>query len=95
MRCTGCPFLANRGVKTTRYEKLQEYYQVSDSEREAASKPDPLYKVRQVLDYMSQNFKDFDHPRQYSCIDEAMIANSARFSYKQYLPAMPNQSNED
>ena len=87
------PFLANEGVKLTmtqnRYEKLQEYYHVSDRGREPASRPDPLYKVRPVLDHISETFKELYHPHQHNSIDEAMIAYTGRLSYKQYLPAKP------
>lgn len=50
---------------------------------------DKLYKLRPLLDELSQNFKECFKPGQYQSIDESMIKFKGKSSMKQYMPAKP------
>jgi hypothetical protein len=89
-------FLGNEGAKSVmtvrRYEKLTEYFHVSDRESEPAKESrnyDKLFKVREVITMAKRNFKETYRPNKNLAIDEAMIKWTGRLSYKQYLPAKP------
>ncbi len=90
------PFIGNQGFISTmpqrRYEKLTQYFHVSDRESEPArGSPgyDRLYKVRPVIECLQENFKEFNQPSREQAIDEGMIAFTGKLSFKQYLPAKP------
>lgn len=89
-------FLGNEGVKSVmtvrRYEKITEYFHVSDRRSEPARGTrnyDKLYKVRKVIVMAKNNFKNNYRPSGNLAIDEAMIKWTGRLSFKQYLPAKP------
>lgn len=50
---------------------------------------DKLYKVRPLLETLTENFKNFYDPTRYQSIDESMIRFKGRSSLKQYLPMKP------
>lgn len=81
------------GIMTcNRYQKINQYFHVSDRETEPArghARYDRLYKVRPTLDHVSETFlTNYDLGREVS-IDEAMVRYSGRLSFKQYMPAKP------
>jgi len=89
-------FIGNEGIKSVmtvrRYEKLTEYFHVSDRAAEpgrGVQNYDKLYKIRPVLEMAKHNFKNNYKPSMNLAIDEAMIKWTGRLSYKQYLPAKP------
>lgn len=89
-------FIGNEGIKSVmtvrRYEKLTEYFHVSDRATEPARGTpgyDKIYKVRPIIDMAKTNFKNNYKPNKCLTIDEAMIKWTGRLSFKQYLPAKP------
>lgn len=75
-----------------RYEKITEYFHVSDRRTEPAQGTqnyDKLYKVREVIVMAKSNFKNNYKPHEHLAIDEAMIKWTGRLSFKQYMPAKP------
>lgn len=50
---------------------------------------DKLYKVRPLLDSLSETYKKHYLPGQFQAIDESMIKFKGRSSMKQYMPAKP------
>ncbi|XP_062606783.1 piggyBac transposable element-derived protein 4-like [Saccostrea cucullata] len=89
-------YLGNEGVKSVmtsrRYEKITEYFHVSDRASEPARGTrnfDKLFKVREVLTMTKRKFNESYKPNKSMAIDEAMIKWTGRLSYKQYLPAKP------
>lgn len=73
-------FLGNEGVKSVmtvrRYEKITEYFHVSDRRSEPARGTrnyDKLYKVREVIVMAKNNFKNNYRPSGNLAIDEAMM----------------------
>ncbi|XP_062583062.1 piggyBac transposable element-derived protein 4-like [Saccostrea cucullata] len=89
-------YLGNEGVKSVmtlrRYEKITEYFHISDRASEPARGSrnfDKLFKVREVLTMTKRKFIENYKPNKSMAIDEAMIKWTGRLSYKQYLPAKP------
>jgi len=89
-------FIGNEGIKSVmpvrRYEKLTEYFHVSNRAAEPArgeDNYDKLFKVRPVVNMAKDLFKRNYKPNKHMAIDEAMIKWTGRLSYKQYLPAKP------
>lgn len=73
-----------------RYEKITEYFHVSDRRTEPAWGTwtcDKLYKVREVIVMTKNNFKNNYKPYGHLTIDEAIIKWTGRLSFKKYLPA--------
>lgn len=90
------PFLKNPGImgvlSRTRFEKLSQYFHVSDRRNEPAKGTpqfDRLYKVRPVMEAMTDLFPKYKHPAPSQTIDEGMIAFKGRVSYLQYMPDKP------
>jgi hypothetical protein len=90
------PFLGNEGIRSVmpvkRYEKLAQYFHVSDRSQEpprGAPNYDRLYKVRPVLDAMQASFKNANKPSKCQSLDEGMIKFQGRITYLQYMPAKP------
>ena len=89
-------FIGNTGIKKTMplkvYEKLTEYLHVSDRENQpprGSPQYDKLFKIRPVLNTMTETFAQYYKPSQDQAIDEGMVAFTGHLSYVQYLPAKP------
>ena len=85
---SGCNFLGNQGVRRTmsqkRFEKLCQYFHVSDREKEPSrgSKDyDPLFKIRTVMEKLLKLFPKYCSFSQYQCLDESMVRCKARLPY--------------
>jgi len=50
---------------------------------------DKLYKVRPLLDRLSETFAKYYNPIEHQSIDESMIKFKGRSSMKQYIPQKP------
>ena len=50
---------------------------------------DKLYKVRPLLDVISDTFREEYNPSKFVSIDEAMVKYKGRLGFKQYLPMKP------
>lgn len=92
------PLFGNEGVKKVmtkrRYEKINEYFHVSDPNSEpdrAAPDADKLFKVRPVLDLCEKLFPKHFLPREFHTIDEALIACKSRVQFLQYMPDKPKK----
>lgn len=88
--------IGNAGVQQimtcNRFQKLSQYFHVSDRAREPASgHPDynRLYKIRHVMNTLARTFRNTWTLSREATVDEAMIAFTGRLSYKQYMPAKP------
>ena len=95
---SACPFLGNQGVRKTmsqkRYEKLCQYFHVSDRNNEApkgSQNYDPLYKVRTVMEKMLQLFPKYSAFRPNQCLDESMIRCKSRLSYIIFNASKPTR----
>ena len=88
-------FLGNNGIRQTipigRYEKLTQYFHVSDQANEPRHEGDydKLYKIRPVITMTQETFKEYNKPGKNQTVDEAMITFKGCLSYIQYLPAKP------
>jgi hypothetical protein len=84
-------YLGNAGVKeimpVRRYEKINQYLHANGSGR--ANPQDKLFKVRPLLDSVSDRCLTVYQPKKNQSIDEGMIAYKGRFSAKQYIPSKP------
>lgn len=54
---------------------------------------DKLYKVRPLLNSLSQTFFQHFYPNEYQSVDESMIHFKGRTSIKQYIPKKPVERN--
>ena len=89
----GVPGVA-RVMPKRRFKKLCQYFHLSNNqEMPAHDSPDydPLFKVRSLINMLSQTFKRRYKPHRELSIDEAMIAFKGRHFMKQYLPAKPTK----
>ena len=72
-------FLHNEGFSKTmtvkRYEKLTQYLHCN---AESNGGNDPLVKIRDVMDSVSENLTESYHPRKNQTVDEGMIAYKGR-----------------
>lgn len=50
---------------------------------------DKLYKLRPLLQHLSERFLSVFHPSEYQSIDESMVKFKGRSSLKQYMPKKP------
>lgn len=88
--------LGNVGVQNimtcNRFQKILQYFHVSDRSAEPRRGDegyDRLYKVRNVIDRVSETFLRGFTLSQQASVDEAMIAYTGRLSFRQYMPAKP------
>ena len=98
----GCPGVRNC-MSLRRFEKLCQYFCVSDREFEPSRGIGPvtekgefpnlnydyLYKVRNVMDHVLANFSRYMAPSHAQSIDESMVAFRGRCQYKQFMPDKP------
>jgi hypothetical protein len=84
-------YLGNAGVKeimpVRRYQKINQYLHANGSWRE--NPQDKVFKVRCLLDSVSDRCLTVYQPKKNQSIDEGMIAYKGRFSAKQYIPSKP------
>jgi hypothetical protein len=84
-------YLGNAGVKeimpVRRYEKINQYLHANGSG--CANPQDKLFKVRPLLDSVSDRSQTVYQPKKNQSIDKGMIAYKGRFSAKQYIPSKP------
>ena len=76
----------------TRFEKIRQYLHLNDRERmppRGDRAHDKLYKVRPLLDVISNTFREEYNPSKFVSIDEAMVKYKGRLGFKQYLPMKP------
>ena len=90
------PFLGNEGIKRVmplrRFEKLTEYFHLTDRSREAAKGTpnyDRLAKIRPLIDIVSEACPKYNKPSACQSIDEGMIGFRGRVNYLQYMPLKP------
>jgi len=50
---------------------------------------DKLYKLRPLLDKLTETYKNCWNPSENQCVDESMIKFKGRSSMKQYIPNKP------
>ncbi|XP_060562864.1 piggyBac transposable element-derived protein 4-like [Ruditapes philippinarum] len=90
------PLIGNTAVSKimtiNRFQQIMKYLHVSDRTTEPTrDQPgfDKLFKVRPVLDSLSDTFRRYFTLHREVSIDEAMVAFAGRLSYRQYMPAKP------
>lgn len=90
-------FLGNEGTKSImtvrRYEKITEYFHVSDRANEPARRArnfDKLYKVREVITMARRNFNNNYKPNGKLAIDEAMIKWTGRLIIQAVFASQTN-----
>ena len=84
----GVPLFKNT-IPRWRFEKLKQYFHISDRASELSrGHPnfDKLQKVRPILNLLSKTFCDFYVPGRYLSVDKAMCAFRGRISFLQYMP---------
>lgn len=96
MYWSGDNYIGNSGVQGTmtcnRFQKLTQYFHVADRAAEPAhGQPgyDKLYKVRPVIEHVTQSFAESYILSREVAIDEAMVRYTGRLSIRQYMPAKP------
>ncbi|XP_053372688.1 piggyBac transposable element-derived protein 4-like [Mercenaria mercenaria] len=75
-----------------RFQKLSQYFQVSDRATEpprGSQNYDRLYKVKPVIQHVSETFLMSYDLSQQAAVDEAMIKFTGKLSFRQYMPAKP------
>ena len=76
----------------TRFEKIRQYLHLNDRERmppRGDRAHGKLYKVRPLLDVISNTFREEYNRSKFVSIDEAMVKYKGRLGFKQYLPMKP------
>ncbi|XP_043473627.1 piggyBac transposable element-derived protein 4-like [Leptopilina heterotoma] len=79
-------------MTVNRFGFLLSHLHVSDNSKEPKKgdpKYDKLYKLRPVIEALSETFKTCWKPGKYQSIDESMIKFKGRNIMKQYMPAKP------
>ena len=74
-----------------RFQKLSQYFHINDNLKAAVKgQPgyDPLFKVRPLLDTITENSRKYYFPGRDISVDEAMIKFNGRLSFKQYIKGM-------
>ena len=74
--------------------KLNQYLHLRDtSNAQRRDQPgyDPLFKVRLLLNLLSEKFRTVYIPGQNLSVDEAMIGFKGRVHFRQYMPAKPTK----
>lgn len=78
--------IGNVGIQNiltcNRYHKIMQYFHVSDRSAEWRHGYDRLYKVRTVMDVVSETFLKYYTLTQQASVDEAMIAYTGRLSFR-------------
>ena len=78
-----------------RFYAITRHFHLVDSTKQAKKKEigyDPLFKVRPVIDQISDCCKKYYQPGQELSIDEMMIGTRCRISFLQYMPKNPQSS---
>ena len=71
-----------------RYEKIKQFIYFTDNG--TADKEDKLYKVRELVDKIRDNFLKVEPELRHS-VDEQMIATKGRSNIRQYMPNKPHK----
>ena len=85
------PWISSVMAKT-RFLKITQYIHLSDTSNVPAhGSPgyDTLYKVRPLIDLMSEKCAECYNPGQELSVDEAMIPFKGRLHFRQYMPQKP------
>uniref|UniRef100_A0A8C5DHN0 PiggyBac transposable element-derived protein domain-containing protein n=1 Tax=Gouania willdenowi TaxID=441366 RepID=A0A8C5DHN0_GOUWI len=69
------------------WSPVSRYLQYNNNESQGSS--DKMYKVRPVLDYVVQKFKELHQPGRNLCVDEGMMQWRGRLSFRVYNPQNP------
>ena len=72
-----------------RYKQISGFLKTSNFETEDAN--DKLTKVRFLHDYIRRKSMKLFQPREHVSIDERMVRNKGRFSYRQYIKDKPTK----
>ena len=80
------PFF-NTVMSRNRYQLIWKFLHYKDNASQDAD--DRMYKVRPVLDYLVQKFKELYQPGQDICIDEGMMLWQGRLAFRVYNPQKP------
>ncbi|XP_053381991.1 piggyBac transposable element-derived protein 1-like [Mercenaria mercenaria] len=79
-------------MTANRFQKVSQYFHVSDRDSEpvrGSRDYDRLYKIRPVLDHVSENFLERYDVGSNVSVNEAMIRYTGKLSFCQYMPAKP------
>lgn len=89
-------YIGNQGIQNimtcNRYQKLGQYFHVSDRATEPAKgQPgyDKLYKVRPIIEHVQGTFPSAYSLSREIAVDEAMVKYTGRLGFRQYMPAKP------
>uniref|UniRef100_A0A8C5E3K8 PiggyBac transposable element-derived protein domain-containing protein n=1 Tax=Gouania willdenowi TaxID=441366 RepID=A0A8C5E3K8_GOUWI len=74
----------NKTMPKNRFQILCRYLHSKNNESQDAS--DKMYKVRPVLDYVVQKFKELYQPGRNVCVDEGVMQWRGRLSFRVYNP---------
>ncbi|XP_068122164.1 piggyBac transposable element-derived protein 4-like [Hyperolius riggenbachi] len=77
-------------MSRTRYLTILRFLHFSDnSQYQTGEDPniDPLYKIRPLIDYLSQKFSEVYVPEKNISIDESLVHFTGRLRIKQYIPS--------
>uniref|UniRef100_A0A8C5DHQ7 PiggyBac transposable element-derived protein domain-containing protein n=1 Tax=Gouania willdenowi TaxID=441366 RepID=A0A8C5DHQ7_GOUWI len=77
----------NKTMSRNRFQIIWRYLHYNNNESQDAS--NKMYKVRPVLDYVVQKFKELYQPRRNLCVDEGMMQWWGRLSFRVYNPQKP------
>lgn len=79
-------------ISRDRYREISRYLHFTDNSKlspRGTSNYDRLGKIRPVLNYLQERFKEVYNPGRDIAVDEAMIKFQGRSSLKQYMPMKP------
>uniref|UniRef100_A0A8C4Q8A5 PiggyBac transposable element-derived protein domain-containing protein n=1 Tax=Eptatretus burgeri TaxID=7764 RepID=A0A8C4Q8A5_EPTBU len=79
-------------MSRARYAKINQYLQLRDNScQPLRNHPDydPIYKVRDMINVVKQNFSRWYYPRRELSVDEGMIPFKGRLFFKQHMPRKP------
>ena len=81
------PFF-NNVMPCNRFQLLLEFFHFKDNSNynPQDANRDRLFKIRPVLDYLMDNFKNEYTPDKHIAIDEELLLWKGRLGFKQYIP---------
>jgi len=76
--------VAHNTMSRNRFELILRFLHFSDNEK--APNDDRIYKVRNLINKLIENFQKILEPEEYLAVDETMVPFRGRLIFRQYIP---------
>ena len=70
-------------MSRNRFELILRFLHFSDNEK---ASDDRIYKVRDLIDKLIENFQKILEPEEFLAVDETMVPFRGRLIFRQYIP---------